>query len=228
MKKLAHLIALASCMEQVANEVFRPLAEQQQQAQSLPIVPGDASPVTLAVATAIKPTETPGSLVEALLTNKGTADDRKVAVFVAVGSALPVVAMLPATAMEADFLNLGAAGAGLAGTVTRDDATKVTSSHTLAVEAGKEADALNVALALDLAASKPKRGVAALVNAIFDDIPVDAMTKLPTGNYAIVFDQTGNGAVKLYNAATQGDLSEAVAKVNTEAAPAATTAPSLW
>lgn len=194
-------------------------------AASLPIAPksGDTHAATLAVATAIKPTETPGSLTEALLQNKPSTDDAKVVIFVSQGSMIPRVVMVPATVADADVL---AEETKLA-TVSRDDNTKTVSSHSVAVESGQEADALVLAASDEVAASKPKRGMASLVNALFDDIPKDE-DGMPDGHYAIIVDQTGDGSVKLFGTATPGDLSAKIADVQAEAAPAGTTAPSLW
>lgn len=192
-------------------------------AASLPVVPygGSNLPATLAVARAIKPTETVGSLAKALIDAKNTSDDRKV--FIQRTGLNPArVLMMPATAVNADTIDTPV----LLGTITRDDASKETSSHSLAAAAGKDADPIVVALVAALAAQKPKRSGPGLLNAVVD--AVEALNDGAGANLVVVVDQTDEGNVKIYTGDGFADIAARVADVGQEAADAPASGPSFW
>ncbi len=211
-------------MEQPLAVGFHALHEQQQQVKALPIEPttGDTEDTTILVAGAIRPVETLGSLASMLLLNKPTTDDCKAVILKP--NLDPVRALLfPATAVNATILS----GETLIGTVTRDDATKTTSAHTLTPESGSESNPLNVAIENILSAAKPKRNLASLVNAISD--AADAISDgAGFGNIALIFDQTDDGSLLIYANGVAGTLTGKLADIQQDDAAPTAAAPSEW
>lgn len=198
-------------------------------AKSLPLSPAaDPSALSILIGGAVQPSDTTGSVVTSLFENKPSLDDAKAMVLRQGDSFLSRVVLLPASVTEVDSIG---AGAVLLGTIVRDDASKQTSTHTLTAADGKDADANVVAIQAALAAQKPSRSMASLINAA-----LDALDALNDGAGAgtgitLVIDQTGDGSVKVYSGS--GDLNEnaipsILADVSQGTAPATPASPSLW
>lgn len=196
---------------------------QQQQAKSLPIIPtvGAAEAATLAVATAIKPSETPGSLAVQLITNKPVLTDDVKLVILRPNKGAPCrVVMLPVAVTDADAL----AGETQLLSISRDDPTKDTSSHS-GDAAERAAEPIAVAMLAQLEAAKPRRNLASLVNAVIDAHDTEALADV---SIAIVFSQDGEGEIKVYTGATAGDLTGKLGDVQMQSSEEAAPTPSIW
>lgn len=196
-------------------------------AQSLAPHSGVSDAITLAVTRAIKPELNYGELVASLLANKNTSDDRKVYLLLSEPGALARGMLFAADAVDATVL----ATETLVGSIVRDDATKETSSHTFTVNGTPSGEAAEMQARIEallgrqvdegnlVFGAKPSRSLLALVNAICDQFEKtlsdgfadrDAITHA----FAISFDQTGDGVLKVWDGATAGTLTGKLADVD--------------
>lgn len=221
LKGILPLLAFIGSQEQPMSESFHSFLEQQQQAKSLPIIPTAANVLapSVTVAGAIKPEATLGAIVTDIDDAKGDEDDRKFFAFQNGTTKLGRVLMFQTDAVNLDVI---VGTAELMGTIVRDDHEKETSPHTMTEASGMGAEAIVVAIKDALAAQKPARNMASLINAALDAC-VDI-----TNDIILVVDQTGDGDVKVYKDAQFDVVTDKEADVSQEVATSTTTVRSRW
>lgn len=208
------------------NEIWTPLAHQQQQAKTFNTEPtsGDTGVVSVAVAAAIKPQATPGQIVADMLDNRPDASTDYRVVLVQGGAGQPPrIAMVPATTSDGTALS----GESLVATVVRDDTTKETSAHTATIDGAFASTPLGDEIDALFASQKPKRNLPALINAILDAYAVAVSDDPAADPINLCFDQTSNGTLKVYTLGSIGTLTGKVGDVTCSPAVSVST-PSRW
>jgi hypothetical protein len=200
-----HSRRIAAFIVALFAALFSPGVSRVLGVSALEVIPvDDNQAATLAVAAPVKPTETVGGIVDGLLKARPNGADVKIAVLKPGRKGLGArVRMFPVGAGDGVLFD----GGEVLGVITRDldpeipAAKQQSTAHTMAVEAGKEADPVVVAILSRLEATKPRRALGALINALADAFEtLDSSGEM--GN--IAFSQAGDGTITVLRGAPLG------------------------